>query len=74
METTPQIEQHLRASSNIKLHRVMVANLVGGICWGAGSVVGTTIILAIIGVILKLLGVFNIIGDLLKQFGIYIRF
>ncbi|MDO8618986.1 MAG: DUF5665 domain-containing protein [Candidatus Daviesbacteria bacterium] len=62
MEATPQIESHLTANMSISKKDIIVGNFLGGFAWGIGSVVGATIIVALVGLILNSLGVFNAIG------------
>lgn len=68
METTPQVERHLTASSRMKLKDVMIANLLGGISWGVGTVIGASLVVAILGYILRLLGVFEALGQTIEAF------
>lgn len=42
---------------------LMLANLLGGLAWGVGSVLGATIIVAVILFLLNALGGLPIIGD-----------
>ena len=52
---TPQIENHLTASANMKKRHIMLNNFLGGLAWGVGSVIGATIIVAIlIGILSQL--------------------
>lgn len=67
METTPQIQNHLAANSNLSKKDIIVGNFLGGLSWGAGSVVGATVVIAVIGAILNTLGVFNFIGGIFEQ-------
>ncbi len=63
MEATPHIESHLNANMNIRKKDIILGNFLGGLFWGIGSVIGATIVVAIIGLILSNLGIF----DFLKQ-------
>lgn len=67
METTPQIEQHLTANMNISKKDIIIGNFLGGLSWGVGSVVGAILVVAILGYILKSLGVFESIGGFLGE-------
>lgn len=64
---TPEIEKHMSANSNMSMGRVMGANFLGGLSWGVGSVMGATIVVAIIGWVLSQLGVFSVIGGFFEQ-------
>ena len=67
MEATPQIESHLTANMNISKKDIIVGNFLGGLAWGFGSVMGATIVVAIIGAVLSTLGVFNAISSFFQQ-------
>ncbi|MDO8498373.1 MAG: DUF5665 domain-containing protein [bacterium] len=67
MQVTPQIEGHLSANMNISKKNLIISNFLGGLAWGFGSVVGATAVVAILGYILKGLGVFSTIGDFFNQ-------
>lgn len=56
---TPQIEQHLSAHMNMSKKQIIFANFLGGLAWGFGTVVGASVVVAIIGAILGWLGVFD---------------
>ncbi|QQG43298.1 MAG: hypothetical protein HYW45_03795 [Candidatus Daviesbacteria bacterium] len=63
METTPQIDSHLKANMNMSKKDIIVGNFLGGIAWGFGTVIGAGVVVAILGAILNQLGVFNTIGS-----------
>lgn len=67
MEATPQIEQHLTANMNISKKDIIIGNFLGGLFWGVGSVVGAIIVVAILGYLLKTLGVFESIGNFINE-------
>lgn len=58
---TPQIERHLKANANMNKKNIMMANFLGGLAWGLGTVIGATIIAAILISVLRL---FNFIPGL----------
>ncbi|MEK7616590.1 MAG: DUF5665 domain-containing protein [Patescibacteria group bacterium] len=58
---TPEIERHLSANAHISKKKVMYLNFLGGLAWGFGTVVGATVVVAIIGYFLSLFGVFDFI-------------
>lgn len=58
---TPQIEKHLKANMNMSKKNIMVANFLGGLAWGLGTVLGATIVAAVLIAILRL---FNFIPGL----------
>ena len=61
------IETHLSANMNMSKKQIMVANFLGGLSWGVGSVIGATVVVAIIGTILNQLGVFSAISNFIPQ-------
>ena len=69
MEVTPQIERHLTANMNMRKRDILVGNFLGGLSWGIGSVVGASVVVGIIGYVLKALGIFTAIGNFFGQFG-----
>jgi len=52
---------------NISKKDIIVGNFLGGLAWGFGSVIGATIVVAIISAALSTLGVFNAIGSFFQQ-------
>ncbi len=64
---TPQINQHLSANSTMTRKEIMVNNFLGGLSWGFGTVVGATIVAAIVISILRIFGFIPGINDLLNQ-------
>lgn len=61
MEITKQIEEHLSAHMSMTKKDIMLANFLGGLSWGAGTILGAIIIGAILFYTLKPLGVFDLI-------------
>lgn len=57
----------LTANQGVRKKDVIFANFIGGIAWGLGSVIGATIIVAIIVYFLNLLGLFDAFKDYLPQ-------
>ncbi len=64
MKLTDQIKSHLTANMEIRKQDIIIGNFLGGLAWGLGTVVGASIVVAIIGGILHTLGVL----DFLKIF------
>lgn len=50
---TPQIEKHLKANITMRKRDIMAANFLGGLAWGLGTVIGATIVAAILISILR---------------------
>lgn len=61
------IETHISANMNMSKKQIMLANFLGGLSWGVGSVIGASVIVAIIGAILSQMGVFSAIGGFFGQ-------
>jgi hypothetical protein len=55
------VEKHEQVNSGIG--KIYKNNFVGGIAWGLGATVGVSIILAIIGLILKQVNVIPVVGN-----------
>lgn len=53
----------LNAGTNIRKRDVLLANFIGGLAWGLGSVIGATIIVALLVWILNVLGLFDIYNN-----------
>lgn len=53
MDISRQIEKHLTARGNMRKRDIMLGNFLGGITWGVGSVIGATIVIAILLGILR---------------------
>jgi hypothetical protein len=58
---TPQIEKHLKANMNMRKRDIIMANFLGGLAWGLGTVIGATIVAAIV---ISILNYFNFIPGL----------
>lgn len=57
----------LTANQGVRKREVLLANFIGGIAWGLGSVIGATIIVAILVWILTTLGLFDFVKDYFPQ-------
>ena len=58
---TPEIEKHLLGNMNMCKKQIMISNFIGGLAWGFGTVVGASVVVAIIGYILGLFGFLDFI-------------
>jgi hypothetical protein len=56
---TPQIESHLKANTNMRKRDIMVGNFLGGLSWGFGTVVGATLVVALLFYSLKAVGILD---------------
>lgn len=57
----------LTANAHVKKRDVLIANFLGGIAWGLGSVIGATIIVAILVWVLTMVGLFDFVKDYFPQ-------
>jgi len=57
----------LTAYQGVKKREILLANFLGGIAWGLGSVIGASIIVAIFVWVLNLLGLFDLVKDYFPQ-------
>lgn len=58
MKTTQEIYNHQTANAHISKHDIIIGNFLGGLAWGFGTVIGATIVAAIV---LGILNQFNFI-------------
>lgn len=65
--STKEIEKHLTAGANMRKRDIMIANFLGGIAWGLGTVLGATVIVALLLALLRGLGYIPVIGDLVTD-------
>lgn len=61
MDASEQVAQHLSANMNLSKKDIIVGNFLGGLAWGAGTVLGAIIIGSLIFYILKPLGIFDLL-------------
>lgn len=59
METTKQIAQKLTTNMTMTKKEIVLANFLGGLAWGVGTVIGASVIVAALGWALNLLGFFE---------------
>ena len=64
---THQIETHLKENMNLSKKDIMISNFLGGLAWGLGTVVGATLVAAILIYSLKTIGVFEPFKPLLQS-------
>lgn len=67
VEVTKTVENKLTANMNIRKKDIVIGNLLGGLAWGVGSVIGAGVIVALVGFALNLLGFFAAIGDFFNK-------
>jgi hypothetical protein len=65
--TTKHIETHLMANTNMRKRDIVMANFLGGLAWGFGTVVGASVVVAIIASVFKGIGVFDFISSYFPQ-------
>ncbi|MBI2011501.1 hypothetical protein HYS91_01910 [Candidatus Daviesbacteria bacterium] len=60
--STKQIENHLSANANMRKKDILIGNFLGGLAWGFGTVIGATIVAALLIAILRSVNVLPVIG------------
>lgn len=73
MEVTKEIRDHLTAKMEISKKNIIIGNFLGGLAWGVGTVIGASVVVAIIGAILNNLGVFDFFKQLPQVPQLYTR-
>lgn len=68
MQATPEIERHISANMSINKKDIIIGNLLGGIAWGVGTVIGAGVIVGILFYILNLVGAFTGLNQFFGQF------
>ena len=63
MEETEQIHHHLTANVHLRKRDIMISNFVGGLSWGFGTVVGATLVVALVVWILHLFNFVPVVGN-----------
>jgi len=63
MKMTKQIRSHMVARGDISKRNILLANFIGGIAWGLGTVVGATVIVALLLWILSFFNYIPVIGN-----------
>ena len=64
---TPEIATHLMANGNLSRKTIIINNFLGGLFWGLGTVIGATLVVALLISVLRLFGFLPWINDLLNQ-------
>lgn len=64
---TEQIKHHITANLDRKKREVMLANFLGGLSWGFGTVVGATVVVALLIWILSWVNFVPIIGSFVND-------
>lgn len=59
-----QIENHLSANANMRKRDIIIGNFLGGLSWGVGTVIGASVIFAVLGWILNIFGFFDVFKGL----------
>lgn len=58
---------HLTANQHMRKKDILVGNFLGGLAWGLGSVIGATIVVAILVWFLSFINFVPVIGDFTHQ-------
>lgn len=62
MSSAPGMKR-LRANQGVRKREVLLGNFLGGLAWGLGSVIGATIIVAMMVWVLNVVGLFDFVKD-----------
>ncbi|KKS65347.1 hypothetical protein A3A14_02695 [Candidatus Daviesbacteria bacterium RIFCSPLOWO2_01_FULL_43_38] len=60
---TDQIRQHLSANLGRERREIMLANFLGGLAWGFGTVIGATVVVALLLWIMQVVNIVPFVGD-----------
>lgn len=52
-------KEKVKASADLRKRDILMNNFLGGLAWGLGTVVGATVIVAIVGTVLNGVGAFD---------------
>ncbi len=64
---TPETETHLKAQGNLTRKQVMINNFLGGLAWGLGTVIGATVVVAILISVLKTVNFVPVVGGFVSD-------
>ncbi len=64
---TPEVEKHLTANMTMSKKHIMIANFLGGLAWGLGTVIGATVVVAILVTILRIFNFIPGLNEILQQ-------
>ncbi len=64
---TPQIDHHLTANAHMKKRDILIGNFLGGLAWGFGTVVGASLVVAMLVYMLRGVGLFDPVKALLND-------
>lgn len=67
------LEKVHHGSAHARIRDIIARNFIGGISWGVGSVLGATLIVAIILGLLRAAGFIPFIGDFVTQIVEYVE-
>lgn len=63
-EVTNQMAQKLTANMTMSKKDIIISNFLGGLSWGVGTVIGASVIVAVLGWALNILGFFEVFKQL----------
>lgn len=63
---TEQIDKHLTANGRLRKRDIMAANFLGGLSWGFGTVVGATVVVALLFGILRTVNLIPVVGGFIS--------
>ena len=60
-------EKHFSANTNLSKRQIVVGNFLGGLAWGFGTIIGASVVVAIILNLSKPFGFIPIVNDFIYQ-------
>ncbi len=67
MESNSPVHNHLTANAHMRKRDIILGNFLGGLFWGLGSVIGATIIVALLITFLRTIDFVPLLGNFTNQ-------
>ncbi len=64
---TPEINNHLSAGQTMRKRQIVLGNFLGGLAWGIGSVLGATVVIALLVGFLRTINFVPVVGNFAEQ-------
>lgn len=66
-QITEENLNHLTAGGLISKKNIIIGNFLGGLAWGLGTVIGATVVVALLIWILNIINIIPIVGNIVSQ-------